>query len=251
LGRVTVIKLGGSIITDKAVPFKVISKNILNVAQQISTYGKSDLILIHGGGSVGHYLVKKLGIKEEKNQNKIAISTVIYEMENLTQTIFKIFLENNVPVVSLPTHSTVFLEDGKLNINTNLILAWLNKGFIPILKGDIIIGNDGIARVISGDLIAFELARIGIASRIVMCFSPDGIIGKDGKVIKKLSINSNFKELLWKEDVYDVTGGLEKKLELMSQVVRLKKKVYFINPKENRLLNLLLDKDFKGTELVE
>jgi hypothetical protein len=37
----------------------------------------------------------------------------------------------------------------------------------------------------------------------------------------------------------------------MAPIVSLKKEVYFMNPKRNRLLNALMEKEFKGTKLVE
>ncbi|MBO3762688.1 MAG: isopentenyl phosphate kinase [Thermoproteota archaeon] len=251
LEGVTIIKLGGSVITDKSIPFKILYDNITEIAEQIAKYGKRNLLLVHGGGSVGHYLVEKLKFSESETQDPKAISTIIYEMDNLTQAISKVFLEFNIPVVALQTHSLVFLGEDGIVLNPKFVLNWLRKGLIPILKGDIILGYDDLARVISGDILVSELAKLNEVKRVIMCFDQDGIIGKDGNVIRKLSLRSNFEELIWSTNKYDVTGGLRAKLNAMAPVVSLKKEVYFMNPQRNRLLNALLEKEFKGTKLIE
>jgi isopentenyl phosphate kinase len=251
LEGITIIKLGGSIITDKTVPFKILYDNIADIAEQIAKYGRRNLLLVHGGGSVGHYLVEKLKFNEKEAQDPKAISTIIYEMDNLTQTISKTFLEFDVPVVALQTHSIAFLGERGIVLDSKFILNWLRKGLIPILKGDIILGYDSLARVISGDVIVSELAKLNEVRKVIMCFDQDGIIGKDGSIIKQLSLKSNFEELIWLTGKYDVTGGLRAKLNAMAPIVSLKKEVYFMNPKRNRLLNALMEKEFKGTKLVE
>lgn len=251
LEGITVIKLGGSIITDKSVPFKILYDNITDIAEQIAKYGKRNLLLVHGGGSIGHYLVEKLRFNEKETQDPKAISTIIYEMDNLTQTISKVFLEFNVPVIALQTHSLVFFGEKGVMMDSRFILNWLRKGLIPILKGDVILGYDNLARVVSGDVIVSELAKLDEVKKVIMCFDQDGIIGKDGNVIKQLSLKSNFEELIWSTDKYDVTGGLKAKLNAMAPIVSMKKEVYFMNPKRNRLLNALIEKEFKGTKLIE
>lgn len=251
LEGITIIKLGGSVITDKSVPFKILYDNISDIAEQIAKYGKRNILLIHGGGSVGHYLVEKLKFNEKEAQDPKAISTIIYEMDNLTQAISKAFLEFGVPVVALQTHSFVFLDEKGIILDSKFVLNWLKKGLIPILKGDVILGYDGVARVISGDVLISELAKLDEVKRVIMCFDQDGIIDKDGNVIKQLSLKSNFEELIWPTNKYDVTGGLKAKLKAMAPIVSLKKEVYFMNPKRNRLLNALMEKEFKGTKLVE
>jgi isopentenyl phosphate kinase len=135
-------------------------------------------------------------------------------------------------------------------LEPNFALSWLRKGLIPLLKGDVILSYDNTVRVISGDVLVLELAKLNEVKKIIMCLDQDGIIGKDGEVIKQLSLSSNFKELIWPVNRYDVTGGLEAKLNSMIPIVS-EKEIYFINPKRNRLFNALTGKEFKGTRVVK
>ncbi len=64
--KLVVVKLGGSVITNKDKPLSPNFANIRLISRQISraisSNDKLRLILIHGGGSFGHYYAKKFGL---------------------------------------------------------------------------------------------------------------------------------------------------------------------------------------------
>ncbi len=69
MGRIenlVIVKLGGSLITNKDIPesanipkMKLLCREI---SQAISTDKALQLVLIHGGGSFGHFFAKKFGL---------------------------------------------------------------------------------------------------------------------------------------------------------------------------------------------
>ena len=67
-----VIKIGGSVITDKkSVTPRINSRNLKIIARQLKNF-KRPYVLIHGAESFGHPLVKKTGIdKGIKNESQL------------------------------------------------------------------------------------------------------------------------------------------------------------------------------------
>jgi len=59
--EIILLKLGGSLLTDKNKPFSIREDVVRSVIQQIIDANKK-IILIHGGGSFGHPLAKKYNI---------------------------------------------------------------------------------------------------------------------------------------------------------------------------------------------
>ena len=69
------IKLGGSIITNKEKPLSPRRKTIDNILKQISKI-KEPVVIVHGGGSYGHYWSVKYDMhtKPAKNCSKRSCS---------------------------------------------------------------------------------------------------------------------------------------------------------------------------------
>jgi isopentenyl phosphate kinase len=68
-----IVKLGGSLITNKDIPQSPNIRNMKLVSKEISKVISIDktlrLILIHGGGSYGHYFANKFGIGTARRSN--------------------------------------------------------------------------------------------------------------------------------------------------------------------------------------
>ena len=71
-----ILKLGGSILCDKNIPFSIKWDNLERISMEIrnaidsynNNNDKLDLIIIHGGGSFGHPVAKKY--LDNKNSKK-------------------------------------------------------------------------------------------------------------------------------------------------------------------------------------
>ncbi len=214
---VNVVKIGGSVITNKSKPFSLRHNIIKNIAREIAlAYSKckSKIVLIHGGGSFGHYIVKEHG---GLNTMESILQTIWYMRE--LNMIFTDYLHYyNVPGIPMDTHSIAFIDDGKLEINIKPIRKAINNNFIPILYGDIIF-TDSIPTILSGDEIAWYLAKELRPSRLLFATSVKGIYDKDpSKERAKLLNLISLKEIkdidVGKSHGYDVTGGMKKKLLL-------------------------------------
>ena len=66
VNEVYIVKLGGSVITDKNQPFSIRKIIISNLLTQIKNSEKK-IIIVHGGGSFGHPLAKEYQIHKGFN----------------------------------------------------------------------------------------------------------------------------------------------------------------------------------------
>ena len=249
-----VIKLGGSVVTDKNVPFKVNDDLIESVSKEIFEANRRDIVLIHGGGSVGHYVAKKIGFSPTSPSKPESLSYLLLEMDKLTAKILSHLVENGNPSLSLPTHSIATIRaDGSMDLDVDAISISLASGFMPLLKGDLVLSENGSHRIVSGDTLTARIGRVLSAERLIMCIDQDGVIGTDGKLVEELSLSRPYEDLIWVEDSArtDVTGGMKMKLDSLKEVAQAGIPIYFLCPsRRGRLLNAISGKPFRGTRIV-
>ncbi|MBS7631517.1 amino acid kinase, partial [Candidatus Bathyarchaeota archaeon] len=59
-----ILKLGGSVVTEKDKPVTPNKENIKRLSREIAEAGEGELILIHGGGSYGHPVADEYNLSE-------------------------------------------------------------------------------------------------------------------------------------------------------------------------------------------
>jgi Predicted archaeal kinase len=64
MGKLIVLKLGGSIITNKKEPFSFNRDVLLRIGNELKSSWPMPLIIIHGGGSFGHPIAEAYEIKK-------------------------------------------------------------------------------------------------------------------------------------------------------------------------------------------
>ncbi|MHA1249562.1 MAG: isopentenyl phosphate kinase [Candidatus Helarchaeota archaeon] len=258
--KIKILKLGGSLLTDKNKPFSLRKDVINNVIEQIIK-SKEKLILIHGGGSFGHPLAKQYNIIEGPNSEIkdqiLGLVKTHNAMVEFNNYIIKQFIDRNIPVISLQPSSLFFKIGNEIIFNSiNLLETILNLNIMPILYGDIIFSSKKSFSIISGDEIIVELCkhiknyRI---TKVIFAIETDGIYIQNDKGIKSLLKNINFTDLnniklANLDKKIDVTGGIKFKLNKIRQIVSLKIPVQIINGlKPEYVYNALKDKEITST----
>ncbi len=224
--RPIILKIGGSVITDKLVPMKIRYNVIHRIAREIRKYlserSNSRLIIVHGGGSIGHYLVKKLRVLE-LGWDERKYSIISNEMLRLSLTISSILNMNKVPAVIVTTHALFVLnKDNKIidnNIGVKVLESYLLKSLIPILYGDAVVKvlNGSIEfKILSGDDISWYLAGKLNALKLLFATSVNGVYDRNpshpnARLLKEVSLDK-ISYMDSKLKGYDVTGGMLNKL---------------------------------------
>ena len=125
--KVILLKLGGSLITDKQKPHTAKKNIIKTLALEINEALKKNpdlkMIIGHGSGSFGHIPAKKYKTREgaKSKTDWKGFHEVWKEARVLDQIVIDAFLEAGLPVISFPPSATVISDSHK-------IIAWDNAG---------------------------------------------------------------------------------------------------------------------------
>ncbi|MFX1293065.1 MAG: isopentenyl phosphate kinase [Promethearchaeota archaeon] len=254
-----ILKLGGSLLTDKNKPFSI-RKKILEQCVDEIIKTKKKLIIVHGGGSFGHPIAKKYDISHGLNNNIenqiLGLAKTHEAMIKFNLIIIKHFLKRNYPVMAIEPFS-IFIKDlNGIKIETLESIEFsLEMGILPILYGDIIIDRERYFSILSGDLIILELCKNlqkFQVSKVIFAIEKDGVfIEKDGNVKFLNEISSNKIDtikLASLDKKIDVTGGIESKLKIIKLIGTLNIPVQILNGlKKNFIYKGIMNQEIKST----
>ncbi|MHA1238535.1 MAG: isopentenyl phosphate kinase [Candidatus Odinarchaeia archaeon] len=257
------IKLGGSVITDKTKPFTPALNNIKRLSKEIASINFRNLVIVHGGGSFGHPAAKKYNLHYGfKNSSQIiGVAETHFAMQRLNTLITEALLEEKVPAVSLPPIALTTTNNDKIaRIDLSLIKRLLNLKLVPVLYGDVVLDYSKRFTILSGDRLISVLARNLNFDKIILCVDVDGVYTDDPKVnpnaqlVKEIT-PENFKNILGsmsenenKKNVVDVTGGMKTKILELIKIAKQGSHIMIINgKKEDNLKKAISNLEAPGT----
>ncbi|RLF45337.1 MAG: acetylglutamate kinase [Thermoplasmata archaeon] len=227
-----IVKLGGSVICNKDKPFSFNGSVVKQIAHEIASfYPERKFLLVHGGGSFGHPLAKKYGIREGLNKENInGISKTHQAMLELNKKIVGIFVDDGLPAFSVSPSSIFIINKGQIVDGwIKAIEELLARNFIPVLFGDVVIAKDKGIDILSGDQIISYLANKMMPEKVIFLMDVDGIYDKNPKIYKDARLIEviDKKIMLHGEAAkFDVTGGIKNKVE---EALKISCPIYFIN----------------------
>ena len=256
--KITIIKLGGSIITDKTRPYTPNLPAIKRLAREIKKAGVP-VVVVHGQGSFAHTSAKKYGGKRGY-KSLFGISTVFKDAMAINSIIIEELLATKIPVVSFRPNSLFLSNNGKLKRNNlGVVLEALKQGLVPVLYGDVIMDTSWKTTIFSGEVstrhMALFLALHNITvDKIIQVGVTDGVYDDEGKTIKEITASSfgNIKKHLFATKTTDVTGGMQHKVEEAIRLAKLGIPTVILNgKKKNELFWTLRGKKSKfQTEII-
>lgn len=250
MSEVIVIKLGGSVITDKESGSPTVKKTVLErIVQELATTGRS-LVLVHGGGSFGHTVAKRYNVYlGGQHSTPNAASKVMASMMELNHVVVESMIEKGMAPISLPPHALLGVAKTFNKKQVRLISLALRQGFTPVLYGDVVLDRKKGFKIISGDYIAAELAIILHAERLVFATNVDGVyrtLGDPTSLYLKIDRHTHFTA---RSD--DVTGGIGYKVKQGLRAAKAGIKTLIINAtKPGNVRKAVLGEQLLGTEIV-
>ena len=254
-----VLKIGGSVITDKNGELAPRTGEIARLTKEIQESNVKRLIIVHGGGSFGHPPAEKYAIKDgfKEDSQKIGFSETHHVMTMLNGLLMDSLIWHEVPAVSVTPSSCIITESGRIkHFEDSAIRALLNMDFIPVLYGDAVVDSKLGFTILSGDQLVSTLAMRLNAERIIFGVDVDGIYDADPKIEKtaKLFKHLNREELerlqskFCKPTVRDVTGGMFGKIVELLPAVESGIPVTIMNAtKPGNICRVLEGKPVQGT----
>ena len=270
--ELVIVKFGGSVVTTKTKRKAINRRNLDLISSEIALACKStdkNLIIVHGGGSYGHPLAKRLGFRYSRQLNGDTdagrtipparpkdvlrhFSELKTTMEELNKKVVTSLISKDVPAISFHPSDFCITDNGDIAyMFTKQIELCLNNSEIPILHGDVVKDKTWGAIILSGDQILSYLAREfkSKLSFLVVGTDVDGVFTKDPKVMPHAarmevitpSIFNNLK-LKFTTAQFDVTGGMRKKVKTLLELAEIGIRSIIIDIRQKDVLaNLLIE----------
>lgn len=221
--EIIMLKLGGSLITDKTKPYTVRADVIKRIATEIHDALKEKdikLIVGHGGGSFPHQSATRYRTQEgmiADNSTK-GIALVQNDAAKLNRIVVDALLKKGIDAISIqPSSSTMSVDSRIKSWDIEPIKRFLEHGLVPVPYGDVGLDEKKGCCILSTEEILTYLAKQLSGKRIILAGKTDGVLNDAGKLIPEIS-KENFadiKEFLGGSDGADATGGMLHKVERM------------------------------------
>lgn len=231
MSELILLKLGGSIITDKTQPLtartEVIERLATEIKNALDDRGPDlQLIIGHGAGSYGHSLAKQYQLDKGAVQadSWLGFAEVAGAVATLNQIVMTALRAVGVPAIRFqPSASTRTRGKQLMYFETHPLKEVLKHGLVPVVYGDVSVdANQGMS-IVSTEVLFDNLARELTPSKIAMCGQVEGVFEADphddpsAELIEEID-NSNWPEveqLLSGSHAPDVTGGMFTKVRDM------------------------------------
>ncbi len=218
--KVTLIKFGGSIITDKNTPYKARPEVIRRLAKELKKIKDFSIVLSHGVGSFAHTSSNKFGGKKGY-KSKWGIAKVARDAMEINRIVMDILIEEGIPAVSLRPMSMMMTRSGRLKKNLfDIVEETLIQGLIPVVYGDVIWDKNWKSTIYSGEKtlneIGIYLSKKGYkVNKIIQVGETNGVYDGKGKTIPSISKENwkNIEQYVFNSKRIDVTGAMKHKIE--------------------------------------
>ena len=214
-----VLKLGGSVITQKDEPETVDDDALARAADAVAQTD-GDSVVVHGGGSFGHHHAAAYGVSTTDGTHDIdGVQSIHGAMRRLNEAVVAALTERGVPAVPLHPLSAASRDaDGHLTLPTQHVRTLLGEQFVPVLHGDLVAHAGEGATVLSGDELVVELAPAVDADRVGVCSTVPGVLDETGSVVERIESFDEVRSVLGESETTDVSGGMAGKVSALLEL---------------------------------
>lgn len=245
------LKLGGSVITDKSQGRCVINQENLNfIGRVIGRAEEQELVLVHGAGSCGHPEAKEHQLDKGLTPiHKAGIFITHRAVRNLNDAVVNTLRAHGAEAIGMHPLGAGIAQDGRLlDFEKRHITLLLQYGIIPVLHGDVVMDLSRGACIISGDQLVSFLPRAIRIDRIGLATDVPGVLD-GGRVVRRISAASRETLNLGRSENLDVTGGMKGKIDELLRLAAdgIESSIFHIS----RLEDFLAAEDHGGTVVTE
>jgi len=247
-------KIGGSVITNKAIAYTAKKKTIKAIAQSLREI-KSPIVISHGVGSFAHPSAAKY-IRKNGYTSRWGLAKVARDAQEINRIFIDAFIEVGLPVISFSPRSSLLTEKAETDtFFFDPILEALHQGLIPVIHGDGIFDTKQKIAIYSGEtslnlLVRYLLKHDFTIEKIIQLCNVDGVLDENNKAIPEIT-QSNWetvKRYIKKMEVIDFSGGMKHKVEEALLMTKYGIETVIINGnKVDSLTNFIKGKQLKGT----
>lgn len=223
--QMLLVKLGGSVITDKR-NYRVLREEVLDRLAREIAGSHEPVVIVHGAGSFGHVIASQHRIQDGYHEEAqiMAASRVMEDVRTLNLAVMSALLRSGLPAVSLPPSALVRLREGRMeSADVEVFRRYLDLRIAPVTFGDVALDLARGFGICSGDLMMEVLARELGPRRTIFCSDVDGVFTSDPamdpsarllEVVDRTTLSS----LPRTQRCADVTGSIFGKIETMLRI---------------------------------
>ena len=261
--EIVLLKLGGSLITDKDKPYTPRLDKLALVAKEIydvlAAQPELQLILGHGSGSFGHTAAKKYGTREGVHtpEQWKGFAEVRLQAAELNRFVIRSLVEAGLPAMPFSPSASMISSDRIVrHHNVLAIRKALEAHLLPVVYGDVAFDEIRGGTILSTeDVFAFLVDQFS-PTRILLAGIEAGVwedFPARTKLVTQIDIRS-FEKMqagIGGSASPDVTGGMQAKVQQMLALVQDHKDltVQIFSGEQNGFLTRALNGENVGTLL--
>lgn len=245
--ELVLLKLGGSLITDKTQPYTprldVMDDISLQIKTALQTHPGLRLVIGHGAGSFGHVPASEYHTRDglppratplmhrERDEDEenywMGFAEVWHQAAALNRHVMDALHNAGVRCMSLSPASSVIASDGQVAVwETTPLRMALSAGIVPVIHGDVVFDEVRGGTILSTEDLFGHLARALSPERILLAGLEAGVWEDFPERTKKIDTitPASFEEIragVGKSHGADVTGGMDSKVRQMLELVTL------------------------------
>lgn len=261
---VTIIKLGGSVVTDKTKNQHFREDVVRQLASEMAEYfnANDEMCLIgHGQGSFGHPVVKqnRQHFVDRASFQPQTMAEMLRVVSRLHELLLDELVAAGLPATSFRLSQQLVLQPERAPaINVELLDSLFDLQMIPVTTGDVVVDSERGNRVLSTETIFLNLINHLVKSkqyqveRVVYVTQVQGVLDHDRKLIAHIHADEQIDQSMFytEKNQIDVTGSMKHKVEAAQTVARMGIPVAILSPAQPvNLTRYLRGEKWVGTSI--
>lgn len=236
LGKLVFLKLGGSLLTDKARPEHLRVQLGRKLASQISELysnrNRFPLLLGVGAGSFGHVQAHRHKVDQgvSSGQSYFGAALTADAVARLARQVVAWLLELQVPAWTISPSSCWTSTNRRIDPDSDesIVRSMLEREVIPVVHGDVLLDSGLGASIASTEEIFRHLASHLCPDRVLLAGEVKGVWrdpergDEDENIVSEIDTRNlvRYTGRFISSRGFDVTGGMASKVEYALQIVK-------------------------------
>jgi isopentenyl phosphate kinase len=207
------LKLGGSVITDKSNDCRIDRARLSSIAAAIAEAQQTELVIVHGAGSCGHPEAKRYRLDEGVQAGHAeGIAITHHAVSALNAEVVTALRQQGVEAVGIHPLHAGYADGGRLvSFEFRHLDRMLALKMVPVIHGDVVMDGSRGACIVSGDQLVSYLAGRLAMQRVGLATDVPGVL--DGGVVVPVITPAIVSALRIGSSTHtDVTGGMRGKI---------------------------------------
>lgn len=261
--EIILVKLGGSIITDKSKDSTVNTLKIEQLTKELAEVVKegNQIILAHGAGSFGHPQASQYKTAEGNinSDSRIGFSIVRKAVKELNTLMVNQLIKNGVPAVGYSPMAFLSTDNKSVEaVFMDPLETMLKHHLIPVIHGDVILDKKTGWTIFSGEkilnIIAIELIKKGYPiKRMIEVGDTAGVYDDNKQTIAEITPENidQVEKYISGSGNTDVTGGMLHKVKEAIDLTTQGVSTFLISSISGNLNAVINNASFEGTLITK